>query len=234
MPTTSHHIFVLDDDPHFIEILKMYFKKLDLHATYFKTSSELKEALSKKAPSLLLVDLNLDEEGEGFELIQFIRSTYGESLPILILSAKTDAASVAHGIEIGANDYILKPIEYNVFSYKISPYVKGALLDQYRPKFKKVPLAAEKIELSIDFEVNSIDEFGISLLSKHLPSKGSTLLLEGPVVQEMTCSDSPLLVSILKTEFDSEKHEFLSYAEYESDNEGVFQNIRTWLLNRTV
>lgn len=99
-------ILIVEDDKSINDIL-YHTMKSEGYLPY--SAFSLKEAntyLSSDLPDLILLDLNLPD-GSGFDLCKYINSNY--SIPIIILTAKSDIFDKVLGLELGADDYITKP-----------------------------------------------------------------------------------------------------------------------------
>ncbi len=64
---------------------------------------------SSEAPDAVIIDLGLDDI-DGIEVLQEIR--HSSDVPILIVSARGEPESVAKAMELGADDYIVKPFDH--------------------------------------------------------------------------------------------------------------------------
>lgn len=73
---------------------------------------ELSRALETKQPSLLIVDLNLNDFKNGISLISEIRDAEDgkRCMPIIVLSSRNTPADKAHAEQAGASGYLVKPI----------------------------------------------------------------------------------------------------------------------------
>lgn len=82
------------------------------------------EILDMEPISLVLLDVQMPEM-DGFEVLEVIRRTHNvNELPVFMVSANTDTASKVQGMELGANDYIPKPVEYEFLLAKLKSYFK--------------------------------------------------------------------------------------------------------------
>ncbi len=99
-------IFVVDDEPQIVKVLKAYLEKAGYQVV---TTSEGKTALSifqGERPDFLILDLNLPGM-DGLEICKAIRRD--SNVPILMLTARVEEADRLIGLELGADDYVLKP-----------------------------------------------------------------------------------------------------------------------------
>lgn len=100
------HILLCDDDPVVHESLGLYF---DNERFTYTDAYDGKEALEKVAhckPDLILLDVMMPEL-TGLEVCREIRKTM--STPIMFLTAKGEEIDRVVGLELGADDYIVKP-----------------------------------------------------------------------------------------------------------------------------
>lgn len=100
------HILALDDDPDIRRVLVDYFHDQDLRVTAVATGREMLAIVQNEPVDVLLLDLRLPGE-DGLALARRVREI--SSMPILILSGKTDEADRVMGLELAADDYLTKP-----------------------------------------------------------------------------------------------------------------------------
>lgn len=100
-------IFYAEDDAAIARSVQEYLLQQDYEVDIFPTAARTRQALLSETPDLILVDWNLpDENGDG--LCRWIRRRW-ESLPVIFLTVRNDAADVISGFETGADDYVTKP-----------------------------------------------------------------------------------------------------------------------------
>ncbi|MGR6329338.1 response regulator [Sphingomonas sp. XXL09] len=105
MPRT---ILVVDDDPHIRHLLVFALAKAGLDTVEAADGeAALAAAVSVPAPDLVVLDINMPRL-DGLEVCRRLRSTGGE-VPILFLSSRDDEIDRILGIELGADDYVVKP-----------------------------------------------------------------------------------------------------------------------------
>ncbi len=102
-------ILLVDDEPDIVEFLQYNLKQegFDVIAAYDGI-----EALTKisEKPDLIILDIMMPKL-DGYEVCKRIRSTSGfENTPVIFLTAKSGEVNEIKGLELGANDYIKKPI----------------------------------------------------------------------------------------------------------------------------
>ena len=99
-------ILVVDDNAQIVDILSQYIKKEGWPMLAAKTGEEALALFDAAEPSLILLDIMLPGL-DGLEVCRRIRRV--SSVPILMITAKDEDADRILGLDIGADDYIVKP-----------------------------------------------------------------------------------------------------------------------------
>ena len=102
----STKLLVIDDDPHICEAIKLY---LENEGYEVKTAGDGAEGVSMFKmydPDLVLLDIMMPKK-DGWQVCREIRE--GSSKPIIMLTAKGEVEDRIIGLELGADDYLVKP-----------------------------------------------------------------------------------------------------------------------------
>ncbi len=102
------NILVVDDDYNICDLVRMYLVKEGYTVTLAHTGTEALEKFRNNVPDVVLLDIMLPEK-DGMEVCREIRKI--SSIPIIMLSAKGETVDKVVGLELGADDYIVKPFE---------------------------------------------------------------------------------------------------------------------------
>jgi two-component system, OmpR family, response regulator len=105
LPVTTH-ILVVDDDPQIRALLSEYLTEHGLRVSAASNGSELRRILSDEAIDLVVLDLRLPGE-DGMAIARSLRDEC--TVPIVMLTGVRDEADRVMGLELGADDYIVKP-----------------------------------------------------------------------------------------------------------------------------
>lgn len=116
---TNKHILLLEDDLELTRLLSSFLKR-HYTVTTCSQAGQARSWLQRQTFDLLLCDVNLPGKS-GFDLVKEIRQQF--SGPILFMTARTDVASQLTGFELGAQDYLLKPIEPEVLLAKLKVFL---------------------------------------------------------------------------------------------------------------
>lgn len=102
-------IYLVEDDNNIRELVVYTLNEMNMPTKGFDRPSLFNEAMKKKLPQLILLDIMLPEE-DGLSILQSIRKNNRTArLPVIMLTAKADEYDRVRGLESGADDYIPKP-----------------------------------------------------------------------------------------------------------------------------
>lgn len=105
---TTDHILVVDDDRDIRELVVDYLQKSGYRATGAANGKEMRAVLDKQAVDLVVLDIMMPGD-DGLTLCRQLRSGQHKDLPILMLTARHDDMDRILGLEMGADDYVVKP-----------------------------------------------------------------------------------------------------------------------------
>jgi DNA-binding response OmpR family regulator len=108
--TPEAKVLIVDDDPAALAVMKELLQPWGLEVTTLDNPEKFWEILTAVAPDLLILDLEMPKFN-GIDLCQVVRQdpNWGD-LPILVVTAHTDAQSLRQVFAVGADDFIGKPI----------------------------------------------------------------------------------------------------------------------------
>lgn len=116
-------VLVVDDHQDAINILTMILKKGGYESVAARDGVEALQKINEESPDLVLLDVMMPKM-DGYEVCQAVKADpLHRDIPILMLSAKIDPASKERGRELGAADYITKPINPTEILKKIKEYL---------------------------------------------------------------------------------------------------------------
>src|SRR6058998_2525276 len=107
MKQANPKILVIDDDPRLRELLVRYLAEQGFQVQALSDARELDKKLQRDPPHLLVLDLMLPGE-DGLAVCRRLRGA-GETVPIIMLTAKGEDVDRIVGLEMGADDYLPKP-----------------------------------------------------------------------------------------------------------------------------
>lgn len=131
---TKQKILIVDDDTNIAELISLYLTKECFDTRMVEDGEQALLAFDQYEPDLILLDLMLPGI-DGYQVCRQIRAK--SNVPIIMLSAKGEVFDKVLGLELGADDYIIKPFD----SKEMVARVK-AVLRRYQPV--SVPASADK------------------------------------------------------------------------------------------
>jgi DNA-binding response OmpR family regulator len=103
----SGTVVVIEDDPHIADLVDLYLRR-DGYRVLLADDGEKGLAIFRQEdPSIVILDVGLPGARDGFEVCRDIRAR--SSVPVLFLTARDDEVDRVLGLELGADDYLVKP-----------------------------------------------------------------------------------------------------------------------------
>lgn len=131
-------ILIVDDDENIAELISLYLNKERFETKLVYSGEQALDVLPSFSPDLVLLDIMLPGI-DGYEVLREIRRT--GSMPVIMLSAKGETFDKVLGLELGADDYIMKPFD----SKEMVARVKAVL----RRAVKETPTSAPSASTSV-------------------------------------------------------------------------------------
>lgn len=115
----SKRILIVDDNQDTIHILSVILEQGGYLTFTAKDGIEALQKIQEEIPALVLLDIMMPRL-DGFGVLEAMRADPAMSqIAVLVISAKVDRASKARSIELGAKDYIVKPINPDEILLKV-------------------------------------------------------------------------------------------------------------------
>ena len=134
MKPMSHRILVVDDDPHIRELLVFALGKAGMRPSEAGDGEEALTAIGRDMPDLMVLDINMPRLN-GLDLCRRLRAAggAGATLPILFLSSRDDEIDRIVGIEIGGDDYVVKPFSPREVVARVGAILKRGVAPTPQP-----------------------------------------------------------------------------------------------------
>jgi DNA-binding response OmpR family regulator len=124
--TEKQKILIVDDDENIAELISLYLTKECFDTNIVGDGSAALEAVASYQPDLVLLDIMLPGIN-GYDVLREIRKT--SSLPVIMLSAKGETFDKVLGLELGADDYIMKPFDTKELMARIKAVLRRAVVE---------------------------------------------------------------------------------------------------------
>ena len=101
-------VLIVDDDENISEVIKMYLENSGYETKVSHNGREAQEFFASYKPDLVMLDIMLPSV-DGIDVLKWIRKQ--SETPVIMLTAKGETFDKVLGLELGADDYIVKPFE---------------------------------------------------------------------------------------------------------------------------
>ena len=140
----SQKVLVVEDDSNIAELLRLYLQKDGFEVSHAADGGKAVEMAREIQPDLVLLDIMLPVM-DGWQVCRELRKTM--KMPIIMLTAKGETEDKVSGLEMGADDYIVKPFEVKELLARVHAVLRRTG-DDGKPKSKK--LTFDKLVINLD------------------------------------------------------------------------------------
>lgn len=139
-------IAVVDDEPDIAELVSARLSEAGFRVKKFSDSGGLLGFLRKNTPDLIILDLMLPD-ADGMEVCKYLkRKAEFASIPVIMLTAKAEEIDRVLGLELGADDYVVKPFSPKELVARVKAVLRRR---RQQEDIKRIDIAGL---LTIDFE----------------------------------------------------------------------------------
>ena len=144
-------LLIVDDDPNICEMLRLY---LENEGYKVKTASDGAEGVAAfkiYEPDLVLLDIMMPKK-DGWQVCREIREI--STKPVIMITAKGEVFDKVLGLELGADDFLVKPFDMKELSARIKAVLRrytahGSAADEEVVRFENIELSLQKYELKL-------------------------------------------------------------------------------------
>ena len=145
----NNKILVVDDERNICELLRLYLEKEGYEVLMAHDGEQAVQVTRKKSPALVLLDIMMPQK-DGWEACREIRGF--SDIPIIMLTAKGEVFDKVMGLDLGGDDYIVKPFD----AKEVVARVKAVLRrvsdggEESEVHFDKLSVNLARYELKVD------------------------------------------------------------------------------------
>ena len=145
-------ILVVDDDPNICELLKIFLENEDYQVKTAADGLEGTNLFKTFDPDLVLLDLMLPKK-DGWQVCREIREISAK--PIIMITAKGETFDKVLGLELGADDFVVKPFDMKELSARIKAVLRRSFTKETKEdseiiKYENIEISLVKYELKIN------------------------------------------------------------------------------------
>ena len=156
----KNSILVIDDDRNLLAIIEMYLRQAGYEVTCVERGDEALQAFRRVQPALVVLDVMLPGM-DGWEVLDKLRQE--SDVPVIMLTAKGDTLDRIQGLDLGADDYIVKPFD----AKELLARIKAVLRRSSLPENEKC-VTFEDLEISLDNYSVTLDGKQIEMPPKEI------------------------------------------------------------------
>ena len=144
-------LLVIDDDANICEMMRLYFENEGYQVRTAHDGVEGVIAFKNYEPDLVLLDIMMPKK-DGWQVCREIRET--SSKPIIMLTAKGEVFDKVLGLELGADDFLTKPVDMKELSARIKAVLRRCQGNETKEnaesvKFENLEISLQKYELKV-------------------------------------------------------------------------------------
>lgn len=146
-------ILIVDDDQNICELLRLYAEKEGYTVVMAHDGRKAVEVFDQESPDIILLDIMLPEQ-DGFQVCREIRKK--SQCPIIMLTAKGETFDKVLGLDLGADDYVVKPFDSKEVLARIKAVLRRS--GKQDPNEKKV-VTFDKLSINLnnyELKVNGV------------------------------------------------------------------------------
>ena len=180
-------ILVADDDLNICELLRLYLEKEGLEVVMAHDGEEAVARFESEKPSLILLDIMMPKL-DGWQVCRQIRQK--SDCPIIMLTAKGETFDKVLGLELGADDYVVKPFDTKEIVARIKAVLRrsgpaGAAANEVKEvSYDKLTVNMTRYELKVDGKVVDAPPKELELLF-HLASNPNRVFTRDQLLDEV-------------------------------------------------
>ncbi len=187
----SHHVLVVDDEVRIREVVQYALEREGFRVSAVDDGSKGLDAIERGAFDLVVLDVMLPGK-DGLEVCRRVRAN--SKVPILFLSARGDEIDRVLGLELGGDDYLVKPFSPRELVARVKAVLRRADAVDEEPERKKlqhgnIRIDAERHEVSFRGELVGLTPTEFGLLAALLERPG-VVLSRGQLMQRAYSYDN--------------------------------------------
>ena len=155
-------VLIADDEEKICQVVKKYLEKEDFNVIECSNGLDAIEEFKKCSPDLVVLDIMMPG-ADGWEVCRELRKT--SDVPIIMLTAREDEIDRILGLEMGADDYVVKPFSPRELVARVKAVLRRAA-DKSSSQDKKSILTFEGISINLDTRKVIINDHNVTLTPK--------------------------------------------------------------------
>ena len=170
-------VLIIEDDQNIGDLVALYLNKDNYNTVRATTGEDGIKAFRERRPNLVLLDIGLPGNLDGFDLCQRLRTT--SNVPVIFITARDDEIDRVLGFKLGADDYITKPFSPRELVARVDAVLRRTSLNSVDPakqyEIGKLALNEVAHEVTVDGAPLELTRREYELLLTLIKNRGFTL-----------------------------------------------------------
>jgi DNA-binding response OmpR family regulator len=150
----SLKVLIIEDDPNILELITLYIEKEGFHAIGAEDGDMGLTQYYDESPDFIILDIMLPEM-DGWEVCKEIRRD-NRNIPIIMLTGKGESYDKIRGLEIGADDYVVKPFDPNELMARVKAVLRRSHINNTKETVTLPNLTVNLNEYRVIYKNNEI------------------------------------------------------------------------------
>ncbi|MNR82749.1 Transcriptional regulatory protein OmpR [compost metagenome] len=159
----NDHILIVDDDREIRELLATYLEKNGMRTSLAANGRQMRTVLEQGSVDLIVLDLMLPGE-DGLTLCRELRAGKWRTIPVLMLTARSEETDRIIGLEMGADDYLSKP------------FAVRELFARIRSVLRRARMLPTNLQVSEPVQFLAFGDWKLDTTARHLLDKQGTMV----------------------------------------------------------
>ena len=161
-PMNEKQILIVEDEPSLAEVTGLYLKRAGFQVQFAYDGKQAMAILEKQIPDFVIMDIMLPEI-DGISLTRWLRDR--SDVPIIMVTARREEVDRISGLEMGADDYVVKPFSPQELVSRVRAVLRRTGRDQAEAESERA-LSFESISIDPRTRVVTVKESIVDLTAK--------------------------------------------------------------------
>ena len=187
---TYKRILVIDDEEAIREMVRDLLESEDFVVSTAKNSTEALEMVKKSPPDLIILDVRFPTIG-GIEVCRILKNDEKTKyIPVMMLTVQSSETDKVIGLEVGADDYVIKPFSKRELVARVRALLRRA--EMAKERFKKRVLISKPIKMDLNTYEVTVNGKEVKLRPKEFELLKLFLEREGELLERKFLSETVL------------------------------------------
>jgi two-component system phosphate regulon response regulator PhoB len=157
------HVLIVEDEPDIADLIRFHCDREGMEAEVIGAGKPAVESIRKTPPDVVILDLMLPDVG-GIEICRRLKQwPETREIPVVMVTAKGEESDVVTGLEIGADDYVVKPFSPRVLMARVRAVLRRRAELQQIPVDNRLERLEGRLVIDPDRHVITVDGESIDL-----------------------------------------------------------------------